>query len=672
MILFFLIFSCEKVVKNSDSQNTSTDSLSTYIAFAKNNDFNLHKRLKFNKKAFVILTESKNDSITRNQLYNVAFSFQFLGDDKTFRKSVELTIENSEQEKDTLIIAKSYNLLGNYHNSFSQNDSAYYFLLKSEKLFFKLKDSLGLAQNYMDKAFVQLYESDYAGCEQSAIKGLEYYKNGEDGFRFYDAYNLIGICSNELKNYDNALTYHAKALKTTKDNNFPIKMHLGANSLNNIGVVYQYQNKYKEAITQFRLALQEKDLLKDNPALYSMIVDNLAYSKFKLKDYKGLPELFNHALKIREDNNLISGIITNKIHLSEYYAERKDTINSQKFAKDALILAKTAKVSGDLLLSLKQIALVERKNAAEYSKHYIRISDSIQQEERNAKDRFARIAYETDEILQQKDKLEEKNRNLFYFFTVVFSLGILLFVIRLQRSKNRLLLLKQQQQQVNEEIYSLMMSQQTIIEENRIREKKRIAQELHDGILGRLFGARLNLDSLNNANDDESVVLRNNYLIELKKIEQDIREISHDLSREKTELINNFVAIVVDLLKEQENSYPATVHFEIDKNVKWEKKNNVLKINLFRILQESLQNINKYANAKNIFVDIIKEEDTIFLKIVDDGKGFQLNPRKKGIGLQNMLSRANDCGGVCEVISKRGVGTTITVRIPILKNIITT
>ena len=49
-----------------------------------------------------------------------------------------------------------------------------------------------------------------------------------------------------------------------------------------------------------------------------------------------------------------------------------------------------------------------------------------------------------------------------------------------------------------------MISQQAEIEENRVKEKRRIAQELHDGVLGRLFGARLNLDSLNKFNDAES------------------------------------------------------------------------------------------------------------------------------------------------------------------------
>ena len=83
-----------------------------------------------------------------------------------------------------------------------------------------------------------------------------------------------------------------------------------------------------------------------------------------------------------------------------------------------------------------------------------------------------------------------------------------------------------------------MISQQSTIETGRVKEKKRVAQELHDGVLGRMFGLRINLDSLNKFDDSTAVEKRNNYLLELKNIEQDIREISHDLSREKSELIN--------------------------------------------------------------------------------------------------------------------------------------
>nr|HPJ10274.1 ATP-binding protein [Flavobacterium sp.] len=304
-------------------------------------------------------------------------------------------------------------------------------------------------------------------------------------------------------------------------------------------------------------------------------------------------------------------------------------------------------------------------NASQYSKEYIKISDSIQLEERKSKDKFARIAFETDEIILEKDKLAEQNRSLLYFFVGSLFVGLLLFVIRTQRAKNRELLLKQQQQKANEDIYNLMISQQATIEESRTKEKKRIAQELHDGVLGRLFGARLNLDSLNKFTDEESIKNRFNYLDELKNIEQDIREISHDLNREKYVLINNFVAIVHNLLEEQKNSFAPEIKFSIDESIKWDTVPNAVKINLYRILQESLQNINKYANASNIFVGLESHNEQVTLKVSDDGAGFDVSGRKKGIGLQNMLSRANECNGSLDITSKKGKGTTIKITVPL-------
>ena len=671
--LFIITLSCNNEPKNKNTDNFYLDSIATYMSFVKNKNLTPEKRIQFNKKAFSILENQKNNQQYRNNLFSVVEQFYTLKDNKSLRISLRLILDKSIEKKDTLHIAKAYNIFGNEYINLDQNDSAYYYLLKSEKLFTKLKDSLSLGKNYIDKAFVQLYESDYTGSELSAIQSLSYYKNFNEKQSEYNAFNLIGICSNELKNYDNAIEYHKKALDYVNQyeeisNSI---VHYRASTLNNLGYVYQTLNNHKEAVANFKLGLTEKNLLQDAPYIYSAIVNNLAYSKFKLKDYSNLPDLFFESLKIREKNDLFSGVIATKIHISEFYAENNDTINSQKYANEALQLAKTTKISGDLLGALKQLSIVEHKKSSQYSKEYIKISDSIQQEERKAKDKFARIAYETDEIIGEKDKLEEQNRTLLYIFLATMAVGLLLFIIRTQRAKNRELLLKQQQQKANEEIYSLMISQQATIEENRVKEKKRIAQELHDGVLGRMFGARLNLDSLNKFNDEDSITSRYNYLNELKSIEQDIREISHDLNKEKTELINNFVAIVHNLIEKQKASFEPEITYSIADKIKWDAIDNTTKINLYRILQESLQNINKYASAKNIHVEFKKDIDNVILKIVDDGIGFEVNKRKKGIGLQNMLSRTNECDGVFEINSKKGKGTTIEVSVPIYKNVVT-
>lgn len=667
-IFFFVIFACNNK-KESIITSQEYDKIFKFLEISNSDTVSENKKVEYIDRALVIIESIDKNKDSNKYLFEAALGYYKLKEDKKFNKVIISLLSKARKENDSIYVAKAYNLIGNQHINHANNDSAYYYILKSEKMFYRLRDSLSLGKNYIDKAFVQLYENDFSGCELSSIQALNYLKKFNEVQKEYDAYNLIGICSNESMNYENALIYHNKALSLVYK--YPSikksKAHYESSSLNNIGYVFQNMNRYEDAITNYKKALLDKDLLKESPYIYSTVIDNLAYSKFKINQNSQLPKLFFEALEIRIKNQMFSGAILSKIHLSEFFSKNNDTINAKKYAIEALNDSKKTEVSGDFLLSLKQLSSIDHKNSSKYSKEYIRISDSLQLEERKSKDKFARIAFETDEIIQEKDKLAEQNRSLLYFFVGTLFVGLLLFVIRTQRAKNRELMLKQQQQKANEEIYSLMISQQATIEENRVREKKRIAQELHDGVLGRLFGARLNLDSLNRSSDEESINSRFNYLNELKNIEQDIREISHDLNREKHALINNFVAIVQNLLEEQSSSFEPELTSSIDEKIQWDTLGNNTKINLYRILQESLQNINKYAQAQHIHVEFKTDGDTITLKVTDDGIGFEVDTKKRGIGLQNMLSRTSESEGTFEVQSQKGKGTTVTVSVPVVK-----
>ncbi|HEU4496747.1 MAG TPA: tetratricopeptide repeat protein, partial [Flavobacterium sp.] len=514
---------------------------------------------------------------------------------------------------------------------------------------------------------VQIYENDFLGAELSAIKALNLLRDSGDNNKTCEAYNLLGVISNELKDYEKALEYYTKTLRLVEENNMN-DFHEKANCLNNIGNVYLSSSRYSLAIEKFREALQDENLIKGRPDLYALIIDNLAYSQLKNRSYANLPNLFYKSLRIRDSLNLRAGLIHNKIHLSEFYLLIKDTLTAKKFAREALVLSRSEKNPSSLLSSLKQLGTVDTENASVYSEEYIKINDSLQQAERRSKDKFARIEFETDEIILEKDKLAVQNRNIILFFGLALLVGSLLFIIKNQKAKTKELLLKQAQQKANEDIYNLMLFQQNKIEEGRANEKTRIAQELHDGILGRLFGARLNLDSLNKRQDENAIESRNSYLNELKNIEQDIREISHDLNRESHALNNNFIGIVNNLIEQQETVSGAAVSFEADTGIEWEKVGNNVKINLYRILQESLQNINKYAGAKTISVEIGKSQKNLKLAVSDDGTGFLVSKRSKGIGLQNMQSRAAACEGTLEIRSKPGRGTAITVLFPLENN----
>ena len=662
-----LLFACTNN-KHGNGTDRLADSIAVYINLAQNKLSDTTSSVKFLRRADALIIEEKNNSAGRRKLGEVADIYLKIKSNYRFKKISQVLLDWSVDKKDTVGIAMAYRNLGQYYIESGINDSSYYYYLKAEKFNRYQRDTVSLGIIYLDMAFIQLYESDFSGSEISASKALSFMS--KDNPKIYEAYNIMGITSNELKNYEKALEYHDKALKFLENYDIKKRSYFKASSLNNIGYVYQGLGNHKEAIKNFDDALSDKSLFKSNPGFYAMVLDNLAYSKFKLNDYTQLPALFYKSLKIRDsvktDN---SGIILNKLHLSELYAAQKDTLRARMFAQQALDFSRKTKVSSDIMSSLQQLAKIEHANAAKYSDEYIKISDSLQQAERKSKDKFARIAFETDEIISQKDKLAEQNRSLLYFFVGTLLVGLLLFIIRAQRAKNRELVLREAQQKANEDIYNLIISQQASIEESRVKEKKRIAQELHDGVLGRLFGARLTLDSLNRATDEDAINSRFNFLAELKNIEQDIREISHDLNREKYVLINNFVAIVNNLLEDQRHLHPAEVDAMIEDQIKWDEVSNTVKINLYRILQESLQNINKYANARNVTVQLREHEETIILKIKDDGVGFDINIKKKGIGMQNMVSRVADCNGDIDVKSVKGKGTSITVKVPIVKEL---
>ena len=665
LLLLFIFFGCTKKNKFNTTISSNEDSLSSYLSIA--NDFNLprQKREQFNQKAFSIIINQPNDSLNKVNLFKVANRYYNMDNWSDFKNTVDIILEKAKDNKDTASKAKAFTYLGDFYASQGVSDSAFLYYFKAEKIFLLRNDIKNLARTRLNKAILQFNEGDFLGSEIAVFNALRAVKGEKVNDVVYDSYSYLGLIHNELGNYERAIEYNSKALASIDGKTLPSVFQSKATSLNNMGYVYQNMNRHDKALSYFKEGLLQNNLITDKPFVYAMLLDNLAYSKFKTGIYSGLPEQFYQSLDLRESLQLSSGILVSKMRLSEYFASKKDSIKSLKYAKESLALAKQIKNYKSVLLALKQLSVIEPQKAALYTKQYIQINDSLQTAERKMGDKFTRIEYETDEIKDENTDLVAQNRNLVFLFTALGVLGLFIFVIKTQKAKNRELLFKQQQQIANAEIYNLMISQQNTIESGRIEEKKRVARELHDGVLGRMFGVRMNLDGLNGFQDELAVNQRTNYLSELKNIEQDIREISHDLNREKSELINNFVAIIDGLFEEQKKTYKSKLISIVDSGIKWEVVSNSVKINLYRILQESLQNINKYAQANTIRIEFKKAEDHLILKMSDDGIGFNVKTAKKGIGLQNILFRTNECDGVVDIKSKKGEGTIITVTLPI-------
>ncbi|MCF6182721.1 tetratricopeptide repeat-containing sensor histidine kinase [Lutibacter sp.] len=664
LIVFLLLMSCGKksVILNKDEQiYKKIDSL---IILSKNISFPDSLRSSYLSEAYKKIEQLKNDSLKTKSYIRTAYFNLVLGNLDKFGEISKKTLQITTVTKDTINLARAYSDLGYYYRQKYISDSSYFFFNKAYKIYKVLNNKLQVGKMLLSMATVQSDEKDYIGAEINTFKALSKLQNSKEYESLYLCYNTLGFVEKKLKRFDKSIEYRLKGekylSKILNSENYNIL------NLNGVGMVYQAKGDYKASIPYFEKALRTPNIFELYPKSYAMVLDNLAYAKFKFKITKDLPKSFIRALKIRDSLQIVDGIITSGLHLAEYYSSIKDTVKAIQYAENAKNLAKKSIINIDLMDSYLLLSKLQpSQKGINYLQQYIKLSDSLQESERLMREKFTRIAYETDEIIQEKEAESEKKWWLAGMLVVVISFSALIFMNMKQRSKNKELLFNKKQDEANVEIYNLMLAQQTKFQEGSNKEKERIAKELHDGILGRLFGTRLSLDSLNEGITDKEISEREEYIEEIQTIEEDIRKISHNL---KTSLFNtntSFRKLVEQLVTKQSkiSNFEWSLNFNNLKN--WENISNDIKINCYRILQESIQNINKYAKATEVKIEFYKEKQNLMLTIKDNGLGYNSKIKNKGIGQKNILSRVQTLNGKVEFISRVGFGTEIKIRIPI-------
>lgn len=646
------------------AQNEKDNDIQLLIDKSRNKEVNINSRKEAINRAYELTLSEGNDSLKSKLLQSISKTYLNLEDSINFRKTYKIGLLKAKQVKDSISIANHFWNLGFYYRKIDKKDSAYYFYNSSKKIFDKATPNhINVGKLLFNMARIQKDVKDYTGSELTTTSAIKIFEPLNDYRRLYNCYNNLGIVFNNLEEYEQAIDYHNKALKVLQK--IPKKNINHVISLNNIGVVYTNKGNHIKAIEMYKQALAFDDsLFFTNPKQYAMSLDNLAYSKFKINDTIGILPQFTEALSIRENINHNSGIIANKLHLGEYYLAKDDSILSKKHSLDAVALAKNVKSYDHLLDLYKLLSKIEPKKDAYYLNQYIHLNDSLVKHERSIRNKFARIKFETDVVESENKKLNITNKWILVISSAIIFFSFLIYVITQQRTRNKELEMEQQQQRANEEIYNLMIDQQDKIEEGRKREKERISLELHDGILGRLFGTRLSLGSLNAKDDANSKRTREQYINELQSIEEEVRNISHELGLDNFDKTTSYSTMITNLLEEQSKITNFKYQIEDDDRIVWTDIPGHIKINIYRIIQESVQNINKYAKAQNVILDFKKNNNHIILTIKDDGIGFNQEKRSSGIGLKNMKSRVTLLHGQFTINSVPGKGTSISVDVP--------
>jgi len=657
LLLLVVLCSC---IKRKDVGNKLTIFKSkSYLAL------DTDKKIHFLDSLQTLTTSLKNDSITRYYLIDLSAEYYYLNQSAKSFNTSKKALEFAKRANDTMAIAKSYYYIGDTFEV-KQKDSAYYYYHQAENLYSLLNNNVMIGKMLFNKGYLLFYEGNYVESEIQVSKSLQFLKNSDDKKMLFSCYNLMGAIFERLEEYDNALRYYLLAKKELsnlkdegvfdKNNSYLVSVSI------NISNVYMEMKQYEKSLKELE-KVKSQTLKEEWPNTYATVIGNIGYIKMKSGNLPGVENLLTDALEISQKNGNEASVVYKLNNLGEYYAVIRDTVKSIRYLKQSLLLAEKLKSSDDVKISLKLLSKIDHQNDSFYNKRYIIISDSLNKIQRNNRNKYARIEYETSVVEDKNKELSIKNLYLILGLSAVVLLAGAILTYRYIQNQKRELAHQLQHQKAEEEIFELLKDYQTKFNAIKLKEQNRISRELHDSVLNKLYGTRLQLGILNSSDALEIKEKRLGYVDLLQEIELEIRNISHDLHTDGIEVQFDYIDLLKGLIQEKNELTTTQFTFSNTSELDWNTIDGMVKITIFRIVQEALLNVIKYAEATVCTVTLTQIENTkLQLLIVDDGKGFDIIVKENdGIGLKNMQERARLAKAELSVTSVLEKGTKIEV-----------
>ena len=548
---------------------------------------------------------------------------------------------------DSILLAKLYHFKALQNKLTYNNDSAFYYYQKSTNISKLINDSLAVGRRLLSMAILQKDSKDFLGSEISSVEALRYLEPIKSYTYLERTYNNLAIVTFELNQHKEALNYYEKALKFNQIlDNKPGYLHI----MNNIGSLYQQKNNHKKANEYFLKGLLLDSILEKHPIRYTLLLENLTYSKYRLGINDSVLSNYKKILDIRRKHKEYSELPTTLINLAEFYIDKKNYSIAKAYANEALKYAKQTHNNKRWLNALLTLSILSEGNESKaYLEEYITLNDSLFQQERQLKNQFAKIRYETEKTEKENADLKienektlaeaeaQKQRATIGLLLSGISIMFLLSSISFFRFRRKKLLFLTQLQKI----------------EAREEERRQIAKSLHDEVAGdlRLLHRKL----------EKSLLLEEAQKLELVK--DNVRNLSHQLSSVSFEEVP-FRDQVVNLVSDY-FSPEFIIKVNGLKEIDWSQANNSIKRMLYLSLRECIQNCQKYAEASKMTISFSIHKKSVLLDVVDNGKGFDTATQKKGIGLLNLQERVQELNGTLTIESEVGKGTHIIIQTPL-------
>jgi PAS domain S-box-containing protein len=194
------------------------------------------------------------------------------------------------------------------------------------------------------------------------------------------------------------------------------------------------------------------------------------------------------------------------------------------------------------------------------------------------------------------------------------------------------------------------------------RERANIGKELHDNLNQILGAAKLYIELARTDEEDREILLQKStdYIV---TVIEEIRDISKNLALPRLNVMGLTESIKI-LIEDIMRINPIRIEFR-ERGIHPEELDEALQLDIFRIVQEQLNNILKHAKASQAEIYLAKTNDTVDLLIADDGKGCDVTTDNKGVGITNIMSRADLYQGTVSILSHPGEGYILKVGFPV-------
>jgi two-component system NarL family sensor kinase len=605
-----------------------------------------------------------HDSTKAKILSDLCFEYRNISLDSAIRYGNE-AIALSRKRKYNQQLGQSLNDLGIIYTDKAEFEKALALYFESLGIRKQMQDSMGMASLYLKIGIVYQKQGALQKSLTNQFEALKLYEilNFKKGIS-YSLNNIANVHYN-LGNNAKALEYHQKSYLIKQEMNDEYGM---AGTLVNIGNIYFEQRNFDLAISTLEKSLEKLRQIGDREYL-SACLNNLGSALINIGKNKEALPLILEALQLRKQEGDKKGLMSSYINLANASFNLKLFNQTKTAFEEALKLSKQISALPEQVMLYKNLSDISEKTgdlalSLSYLKQHNILQDSLLNTNLNSEIAEMQTKYESEKkekenvllknenaikALQLSKERSQRNVLIVIILLVIISATFIAVAIRNQNKiKLNATLLLQERVKLNE-----------IIQTQEF-ERKRISRELHDGVGQMMAVVKMNVSAIE---PDEKHI--EHYKKSLKLIDkscEELRQISHQLM--PGVLIKGGLKEALDELAMYINT-AANNQLYIDIIGFEQRPSEVIEINLYRIIQELLTNIIKYATAKEIHIQVSRENGLITLMVEDDGIGFEIEKLKdsKGNGWHNINSRVELLKGTIEIDSKPGKGTAIFIEI---------